>query len=116
MINKEVGTMVLAYVVSMSQMDNVTVIDTKTHSAIATISSRNIPDNANIAITPDGKIAYVATSNGNTVIVIDIKTHSVIATIQVENNKPPQRFVSFTPDGKLAYVGNNIEGTVSVLT
>ncbi|MGM7680974.1 YncE family protein [Cytobacillus sp. Hm23] len=75
--------MVFAYVVNGSGL--VSVIDTKTHSVIATVPVGQLP--SNIKFTPDGKLAYVTNAlNGSTeVSVIDTKTHSVIATIEVGN-------------------------------
>ncbi|MGM7680973.1 YncE family protein [Cytobacillus sp. Hm23] len=83
----------------------------KTHSVITTTPVGNVnslPNN--IAITTDGKLAYVDTLNGIIVTAIDTKTHSIIASIQADNG---QNFVAFTPNGKFAYVGNQDE-TVSV--
>ncbi|MFS1517480.1 YncE family protein [Bacillus sp. SCS-151] len=94
--------MVLAYVVSFSFLAPVTVIDTKTHSIIA-----NIPVQQNgidkIAITPDGKLAYVTssiTTFQSNVTVIDTKTHSVIASVLAGIQ---QSDIAITPDGKLVY-------------
>ena len=66
-----------------------------------------------MAITPDGKHAYVTNSGDGTVSVITTATGAVSAPITVGNH--PIR-VAITPDGKHAYVANFADGTVSVIT
>ena len=66
-----------------------------------------------MAITPDGKHAYVANNGDGTVSVITTATGVVSATIPVGASPGG---VAFTPDGKHAYVANNGDGTVSVIT
>ena len=66
-----------------------------------------------MAITPDGKHAYVVDGIGGAVSVITTATGAVSARITV--GKVPIR-VAFTPDGKHAYVTNSLDGTVSVIT
>ena len=57
-----------------------------------------------MAITPDGKHAYVTNSVDGTVSVITTATGAVSAPITV--GKGPDR-VAITPDGKHAYVTND---------
>ena len=69
-----------------------------------------------MAITPDGKHAYVTNyvdGQGDTVSVITTATGAVSAPITV--GKGPVG-VAITPDGKHAYVANSGDGTVSVIT
>ena len=66
-----------------------------------------------VAITPDGKHAYVTNNVDGTVSVITTATGAVSAPITV-GNAPIG--VAITPDGKHAYVANNGDGTVSVIT
>ena len=66
-----------------------------------------------MAITPDGKHAYVTNVVGGTVSVITTATGAVSAPITV--GKGPAA-VAITPDGKHAYVANSVDGTVSVIT
>ena len=66
-----------------------------------------------MAITPDGKHAYVTNNADGTVSVITTATSAVSAPITV-GNAPTA--VAVTPDGKHAYVTNNGDGTVSVIT
>ena len=65
-----------------------------------------------MAITPDGKHAYVTNGEG-TVSVITTATGAVSAPITV--GKFPIG-VAITPDGKHAYVTNDLSDTVSVIT
>ena len=65
-----------------------------------------------IAISPDGKEAYVANAGDNTVSVINTATKKVVATIPVGDE--PQG-VAFAPDGATAYVTNIEDNTVSVI-
>ena len=69
-----------------------------------------------VAITPDGKYAYVP--NGENVSVIDTATNKVTATVTAQNWAPYA--VAITPDGKYAYVTNVVSsevpnGVVSVI-
>ena len=66
-----------------------------------------------MAITPDGKHAYVTNQFDGTVSVITTATGAVSAPITV--GKGPDG-VAITPDGKHAYVANFGDGTVSVIT
>jgi len=57
-----------------------------------------------VAVTPDGKKAYVANSNDNNVSVIDTTTNNITSTVIVG----PHPFgVAITPDGKMVYVANS---------
>ena len=72
-----------------------------------------------VAVTPDGKHAYVTNSglfllflHSTTVSVIDAASNTVVATVGVGNNPVG---VAVTPDGKHVYVVNNLDDTVSVI-
>ena len=95
------------YVTNFSH-NTVSVIDTLTNKVIDTITVG--PSPWGVAITPDGKRAYVASSSG-TISVIDTGTNDVIDTI-AESDGPLG--VAITPDGTRAYVSNGA-GTVSVI-
>ena len=94
------------YVTNFSH-NTVSVIDTLTNQVIDTITVGQSP--WGIAITPDGKRAYVANLSG-TISVIDTSTNTVIDTIADEDGPFG---VAITPDGTRAYVANTL-GTVSV--
>ena len=81
-------------------------INTASNTVIATISPFNLQP-LGIAITPDGKTAYVATStfpNGE-VIVIDTATNTITTTITVGVQGLPFD-VGITSDGLFAFVTN----------
>ncbi|MGW9027632.1 YncE family protein [Streptomyces sp. NPDC055722] len=60
---------------------NVSVIDTRTNTDVATIPVGTML--LGIAITPNGRRAYVATASSNNVQVIDTTTNTVVASIPV---------------------------------
>jgi YVTN family beta-propeller protein len=99
-----------AYVAN-SGSNNVSVIDTATNKAVATV----VPVGHNpqgIAVTPDGTHAYVTNISDNTVSVIDTASNTVVATVLV--GYVPQ-LVAVTPDGKHVYVPNVGSNNVSVI-
>jgi YVTN family beta-propeller protein len=85
----------------------VLVIDTATNTIVGTPIPLGIGPSW-VAITPDGKHAYVANTGAGivstgTVAVIKSATNKVVATIPV--GMEPEELL-FTPDGKRAYVAN----------
>ena len=64
-----------------------------------------------IAITPDGKTAYVANSG----TVTPITTATDTAGTPITAGSDPYA-IAITPDGKTAYVANNGSGTVTPIT
>ncbi|MGM7681384.1 YncE family protein [Cytobacillus sp. Hm23] len=99
----------LAYVLSTPlSLTNktVSVIDVKTHTLLSTVPvglSFNLLlfNSSVVAISPDGKYAYITNLIEGTVSVIDVKTHSTISTIQV--GIAPNS-LAISPDGKSVYV------------
>jgi YVTN family beta-propeller protein len=67
---------------------------------------------AGVAITPDGRHAYVASEISDVVSVIDAATATIGATITVGSGPVG---VAITPDGSHAYVTNFDAGTVVVI-
>ena len=65
-----------------------------------------------MAVSPDGKSAYVTNLVSDTVWVVDTATNK--ATEQITGFDAPFG-VSITPDGKYAYVTNSGDSTVSVI-
>ena len=61
----------------------------------------NVP--GSIAITPDGKIVYVANFDSGTVTPITIATNK--AGPAIRTGKTPYA-IAITPDGRTAYVAN----------
>jgi YVTN family beta-propeller protein len=88
------------------------VIDTAANTvAAATIPVGTSP--RGVAITPDGKHAYVANVISNNVSVIDTSNNTVMGTPILVGDSP--FLVAVTPDGKHAYVTNLTSNTVSVI-
>ncbi|MGH6848500.1 MAG: YncE family protein, partial [Methylocella sp.] len=67
---------------------------------------------SDVAVTPDGKHAYVANPGDilGTVSVIDTASNTVVATVPMVVS-----IIAITPDGKHAYVGNGFDSTVLVI-
>jgi YVTN family beta-propeller protein len=93
------------------------VIATATNTVEATVTVGTFPEG--VAVTPDGKHAYVTNEGDGTVSVIDTATNTVAATVVVGTFPI---WVAVTPDGKQAYVANNgadyppfMPSTVSVI-
>jgi len=82
-------------------------IRTATNTALPPIKVGGYSDA--IAITPDGKTAYVADPQSGTVIPIRTATNTALPPIQVAGHPSA---MAITPDGKTAYVASD-EGTVT---
>ena len=68
-----------------------------------------------IAITPDGKTAYVVDHGLGAVTVINTQTNQVVGLPIMVTSSSPQG-IAISPDGKAAYVANDDSpGTVSVI-
>jgi YVTN family beta-propeller protein len=111
-----------AYVTSLGESPDydgtVTEIDISTNKVVNTLDG--FYGASDVAITPDGKFAYVASllsdnppAFGSQVSVIDVSTNKVVATVDVSPSYGPE-LVAATPDGKYVYVGN-YNGSVSVI-
>ena len=92
--------------------DNVSIIDSQTDKVVGPPVDVGSRPRA-IAITPDGKLAYVANFNDDSVSVIDTRTRKTVgAPIGVGVNP---RSIAIGPSGQFAYVANQGRGTVSVI-
>jgi YVTN family beta-propeller protein len=65
-----------------------------------------------VALTPDGRTAYVVSSSSNDVTVIDTGTGTVVTTIELIGERADT--VAVSPDGKTAYVGHPASHTPPV--
>jgi YVTN family beta-propeller protein len=88
------------------------VIDTATNTEVATIPVVGVGV-FGVAITPDGKHAYVANQGSNNVSVIDTASNTVVGPPIPVGNGPFG--VAITPDGKHVYVANGNTTNVSVI-
>jgi YVTN family beta-propeller protein len=86
----------------------VTPIATATNTAGPPIAVGNEP--IRVAITPDGKTAYVTNIGSNTVTPIATATNT--AGLPIRTGDEPGA-IAITPDGKTAYVANYASGTVT---
>ncbi|RSL16017.1 DNA-binding beta-propeller fold protein YncE [Edaphobacter aggregans] len=105
----------------------VEVIDTANNNMRTTITDSNypdpnhpFPDPRSIALSPDGKLAYVAdacTVNGSNIpclVVVDTSTKNILKTINIPNSvnipspEGTAHSVAVTPDGKLVCVSVTI--------
>ncbi len=99
-----------AYVAN-SGSGSVSVLDTGTNVAVATIPVGAGP--RDVAITPDGRFAYVTNEAGGTVSQIDTRANAVLGASIVVGGKP--RGIAISPNGRTAWVANFGDGTVSVI-
>jgi YVTN family beta-propeller protein len=91
----------------------VSVIDTSTNAAVATIPVGGEP--VDVAISPNGSRAFVANKGADTVAVIDTATNTVVGTpIPLAAGSKPDG-VAVTPNGQLVYVANSGNDTVSAI-
>jgi YVTN family beta-propeller protein len=65
-----------------------------------------------IAMTPDGKYAYVSNQGSNSVSVLDTASNTIVKTVLVGTSPAG---VAVTPDGAHVYVSNQGSNSVSVL-
>jgi YVTN family beta-propeller protein len=112
-----------AYIVNDGS-DNVSVIDTATNTELAgspivlpTQPAHPTPAPTAIAISPDGKRAYVADSNSDLLYVIDTQTNAPIGQpISLKSGSVLfPTAIAISPDGKRAYVANSNAGEVIVV-
>lgn len=91
---------------------------TKTNRVIATIGVGDSP--AGIAITPDGRFAYVANNNndgipnGDTVSVLDLATNTLKQTISDASFNEPYT-VTINAAGTRAYITNSNSATITII-
>ena len=87
-----------AYVINQRSGD-MSVIDLATRTVTATVPIASIL--TDIAITPDGAIAYVTLPGVDQVFEIELATNTVTASVPVQNGPVD---VAITPSGAFAYV------------
>ncbi len=92
--------------------DNVSVIDTQAVKAIGSPIKVGTDPRA-IAISPDGKTAYVANADEGTVSVINTQINQVVGTPIKVGSDP--RALAISPNGQFVYVVNDGSNSVSVI-
>jgi autotransporter-associated beta strand protein/YVTN family beta-propeller protein len=97
--------------------NTVSVINAATNALVGSITVGTGP--IGIALTPDGKFAYVGNNGSDVVSVINTAANTVVSSIAIppvslgSTNQPIG--VALTPDGRYAYVANNGSNSVSVI-
>jgi YVTN family beta-propeller protein len=100
-----------AYVVNRGS-NTVSVFDTRSNQVVGSpIPVGELPEA--IAITPDGRRAYVTVGLGSGISVIDTQTNQVVGAPIVDSGLPDG--IAITPDGRTAYVTNFFGNSVSVI-
>jgi YVTN family beta-propeller protein len=87
----------------------VSVIDTTSDNIVDTVTVGSNPQG--VAITPDGKKAYVPFGQ-NSVSIIDTATDKVLVNVTVGHNPYG---IAVSPDGTKVYVTNSGDNTISVI-
>jgi YVTN family beta-propeller protein len=107
------GAAPFGYVTSAATVPpSVSIFDTATDETVGKpIPVGETPDT--LAITPNGRTAYVANRFGNSVSVIDIATAANVKTIEV-GTQPIG--VAISPDGSLVYVSDYKSEKVSIIS
>jgi YVTN family beta-propeller protein len=101
-------------IVSTENGGVVHLVDVRRDSVTATITiGDRTTKPTGIAISPDGRSAYIANGRANEVSVIDVAARAVVASIPV-GQRPWG--VALTPDGATLYVANGRSNSVSVIS
>jgi DNA-binding beta-propeller fold protein YncE len=105
---------VATFVLKPCEGSAVLAIDTAIDTTRTTITTRTGPDD--IAITPDGAIAYVTAASSRQYmmnVVTPIRTATGTALKGITVGRGPGTAIIITADGKTAYVTNYDSGTVT---
>jgi YVTN family beta-propeller protein len=97
-------------VVPNSPADTVSIVDIQTGSSLALPLVEDTP--IDVAVTPDGRRAYVTNNHSDSVSVIDLETLTVAATIPV-GSRP--RDLAISLDGRWIYVTESFSGHLTVI-
>jgi outer membrane autotransporter protein len=105
--------------IANSSSNNLSIINTATD----TVSTLNLTPSFGpfgIAVTPDGRFAYITNGGfslpgSNTISVLDVATNSLVKTITPAAVQFTPAGVAVTPDARFAYVASRVGGKVSVI-
>jgi YVTN family beta-propeller protein len=81
----------------------VSVINTKTNTVVAQVNTGS--ETHAVAITPNGRFAYVGDGPYEGVSVIETATNAIVANVPVPESRGPWG-VAITPNGEFAYITN----------
>jgi YVTN family beta-propeller protein len=88
------------------------VIDARRHRLLDTIPLPRGSAPVGVAVSPDGRLVYVANGRADSVSVIDVRARAVAASIPV--GRRPWG-VALTRDGRRLYVANGRSNSVSII-
>ena len=94
----------------LSDVDQAAVLDTTTNALLPAIATGDLP--TGVAVSHDGRRAYVVNQDSDTVTVIDVATMTPTTTIPVGN---APYTIAVSPDDRKAYVTRPADDTVTVL-
>ena len=97
--------------VTNTDRDSVSVIETGSWEVVVTIL--HLPEPHDGALTPDGRLLYLATSGNKKLTIVDTVTGKVVKAIPV--GKKPRGVATGGKNGEIAYVTNKGDGTLSVI-
>src|SRR5439155_2477337 len=96
-----------------NQLDNtLSVIDGSNYKVVATVPVGTSP--AGVAVSPDGRYAYIAEGGDDAVSVFDIGTRTIATTVALPAGSSP-RGVALSPGGEFLYVADGGSNRVSVV-
>ena len=94
----------------LANVDQAAVLDTTTNGLLPAIATGDLP--TGVAVSHDGRRAYVVNQEGDSVTVIDVATMTPATTIPVGN---APYTIAVSPDDRKAYVTRPADDTVTVL-
>lgn len=89
---------------------SVSVVNTSTHSVIASVAVPGGP--TGLAVTPDGSVVYVACQSAGVVAVINTSSNSVVTSIDVT---PGTTQIAINPSGTQVYAVSPAANAISVI-
>src|SRR5437879_78379 len=96
-----------------NQLDNtLSVIDGRNDTVVATVPVGTSP--AGVAVSLDGRYAYIAESGDDAVSVLDTGTRTITTTVALPAGSSP-RGVALSPKGDFLYVADSGSDRVSVV-
>ena len=94
----------------LSGVDQAVALDTATNVLLPAIAAGDLP--TGVAVSHDGRRAYVVNQDGDSVTVIDVATMTPAATIPVGN---APHAIAVSPDDRKAYVTRPADDALTVL-
>ncbi|MDE3082745.1 MAG: beta-propeller fold lactonase family protein [Acidobacteriota bacterium] len=99
-------------VVTNLDTNSIAIISPVSHST-RSVSGHGLNGPLGVAITPNGRTAYVTNSLGNTIVPVNLATGTVGAPVRVGSGPAA---IAISPTGRTAYVSNFNDNTVTPVT